>query len=167
MLGFYFCLFFYFVFIIFVHLGVVDFLWGRIGFFLLYFLNQSCPQTYDSWRHRHVEPDESLSRTLEIRRYTFFSTVQSLRTKMAPVIGKTFIPIQPSTLLKQRAKPSTQQILRLPSVVLFLSNMVVGDGQEAWQMLLRGAPRWRPALQWHSKDKHSLTHPFPSTHPHS
>ena len=51
LLGFYFCLFFYFVFIIFVHLGVADFLWVRIRFFVLYFFNQSCPQTYDSGRH--------------------------------------------------------------------------------------------------------------------
>ena len=40
----------------------------------------------------------TLSWTLEIRRYTFFSTVQSLRTKM---IRNTFIPIQQSTPLKQ------------------------------------------------------------------
>ena len=59
-------------------------------------------------------------------------------------IGNTFthtsILNQPCTLLRQRAKPSTHQTWRLPLVVLFLSNVVVGDGQEAWEMLLSTAP---------------------------
>ena len=53
---------FLFVFILFflVLLGVVIFLWRRIGFFFLcfVFLNLSCKQTYDSWRLGHVEPDD-------------------------------------------------------------------------------------------------------------
>ena len=52
----------------------------------------------------------------------------------------TSIPIHPCTLLKQRAKPSAHQTGRLRLVVLFLSNVVVGDGQEAWEMLLSTAP---------------------------
>ena len=36
-----------------------------------------------------------------------------------------------------RAKPSTRQTWRLHSLVPFLSSVVVGDGQEAWQMLRR------------------------------
>ena len=31
-------------------------------------------------------------------------------------------------------------------------------------MLLRGAPRWRPALQWHSKDIRSYIHSYPLMH---
>ena len=65
---------------------------------------------------------------------------------MLKTFTHTSIPIHPCTLLKQRAKPSTHQTGRLRLVVLFLSNVVVGNGQEAWQMLLRRAPRRRPAL---------------------
>ena len=48
---------------------------------------------------------------------------------------------------KLRAKPSTDQTWRLPSVVLLLSNVVVADFQEAWHLLLRTAPCWRPCRQ--------------------
>ena len=54
-------------------------------------------------------------------------------------IGKTFthtsIPIHPCTLPKQ-SSPSMTPSFSSP----LLSNMVVVDGQEAWQMLLRTAP---------------------------
>ena len=57
----------------------------------------------------------------------------------------TSIPIHPCTLLKQRAKPSTHQTSCLPFLVLFLSSVVVGDGQEARHQLLMTAPRLRPS----------------------
>ena len=56
----------------------------------------------------------------------------------------TSIPIHPCTLLKQGAEPSTHQTWRPHVVVLSLRNVVDGDNQEAWQMLLRTAPRRRP-----------------------
>ena len=37
--------------------------------------------------------------------------------------------------LKQKAKSSTRQTWRLRLVVFFLSNVVVGKGQEAWHLL--------------------------------
>ena len=43
------------------------------------------------------------------------------------------------------AKRSTHQTWCLPLLVLFLSNVVMGDGQEAWHLLLRTAPRQRPS----------------------
>ena len=61
----------------------------------------------------------------------------------------TSIPVQPCTLLgknknKNKTKNSTHQTCpRL--LVLFLSSVVVGDLQEAWQILLRTAPRRRPS----------------------
>ena len=42
-------------------------------------------------------------------------------------------------------KGSTYQTWCLPLLVLFLFNVVVGDGQEAWHLLLRTAPRRRPS----------------------
>ena len=43
-------------------------------------------------------------------------------------------PIHTPKIIK--AKPLTHQTERLRLVVLFLSNVVVGNGQEAWQILL-------------------------------
>ena len=66
-------------------------------------------------------------------------------------IVKTFphtsIPTHPCTLIKkerekQRAKRSTDQIWCLRLLVLFLSTLVVGGGQEAWHLM--NAPRRRP-----------------------
>ena len=52
--------------------------------------------------------------------------------------------MHPCTLLKQqREKHSTHQTRRLRLVVLFLSSVVVGDRQKAWQMLFRTGPRPR------------------------
>ncbi len=61
---------------------------GPIGFFL-FFLFFFLTRFADLWLlaiHTHM----SLSRTLEIKRYTSFSTVQILRTRIAPLIGKAF-----------------------------------------------------------------------------
>jgi len=53
--------------------------------------------------------------------------------------------MHPCILLKQRAKSSTHQTSRLRLVVRFVSNVVVGDFQEAWQMLHEAAPLRRPS----------------------
>ena len=60
-------------------------------------------------------------------------------------VTHTSIPIHPYTFLKQEAKPSAHQTRRLRLAVLFLSNVLVVDGQEAWKMLLRTDPRRRPS----------------------
>ena len=68
----------------------------------------------------------------------------------------TSIPIHPCTLLKnekekERAKRSTDQTWCLRLLVLFLSTVVLGDGQEARHLLLRTAPRRTPSRlgqQW-------------------
>ena len=52
---------------------------------------------------------------------------------------------QNKTKQKKRKKTSTHQTLSLRLLVLFLSSVVVGVGQEAWQMLLSAAPRRRPS----------------------
>ena len=49
------------------------------------------------------------------------------------------------SLNKRRAKPSTHQTWRLRFIVLFLSSVLVGDGQEAWHLLLRTAPLRKPS----------------------
>ena len=66
--------------------------------------------------------------------------------------------LSPKTVLTKNSCESVQQILQhslaekmlnspntmpFPWLVLFLSNVVVGDGQEAWQMLLRTVPHRR------------------------
>ena len=88
------------------------------------------------WRsgHRHLSPRSSVCaqewHCKDIQIKTFIHTS---------------IPIHPGTLVKQRAKPSTHQTWRFRLVVLFLSSVLVGDGQEAWQMILRTDPRGRPS----------------------
>ena len=51
------------------------------------------------------------------------------------------------TLLKKKKKKrrSTYQTWCLRLLVLFLSTVVMGDGQEAWHLILRTAPRPRPS----------------------
>ena len=58
----------------------------------------------------------------------------------------TSIPIHPCVLLKQtKSKILNSLNMILLLLVLFLSNVVGVDGQEAWQMLLTTAPRRRPS----------------------
>ena len=54
-------------------------------------------------------------------------------------------PMRTPKLSKLRAKSTTYWTWFFPLLVLFLSNVVGVDGQEAWQMLLRTAPRRRPS----------------------
>jgi len=120
------------------------FLWERNWVFssLFCFLNITCKRTYDSWWLRHVVPEDIV--IVDIGDQALDVFLHGPESTHKNGIGKTFthtsIPIQSCTLLRQRAKPSTHQTWRLPLVVLFLSNVVVGDGQEAWQMLLSTAP---------------------------
>ena len=75
---------------------------------------------------------------------------------MVKTFTHTSIPIHPCTLLKnekekERAKRSTDQTWFLRLLVLFLSTVVLGDGQEARHLLLRTAPRRTPSRlgqQW-------------------
>ena len=46
---------------------------------------------------------------------------------------------------KENKRRSTYQTWCLRLLVLFLSTVVMGDGQEAWHLLLRTAPRPRPS----------------------
>ena len=69
---------------------------------------------------------------------------------MVKTFTHTSIPIHPCTLLKnekekERAKRSTHQTRCLRLLVLFLSTVVLGDGQEARHLLLRTAPRRTPS----------------------
>ncbi len=82
-----FCLFFpfiiFFFFFFLVRFLVVVFVWvGQLFFVFCFFLTRFA----DLWLLAYM----SLSRTLEIKRYTSFSTVQILRTRIAPLIGKAF-----------------------------------------------------------------------------
>ena len=126
-----------------VHLRLV-FLWERNWFSssLFCFLNLTCKQTYDTWWLGHVVPEGIvIADTADQALDTFLHGPESTHKNG---IWKTFthtsIPNQSCTRLRQRAKPSTHQTWRLRLVVLFLSNVVVGDGQETWQMLLSTAP---------------------------
>ena len=111
----------------------------RVFFCFVFYLG--CKQTYDSWRLVHVVSADVVIADVGDQALDIFlhGHVQSLRTRMASERHSLTHPF-PSTLLKQRAKPSTHRTLRLRLVVLFLSSVVVGDGQEAWQMLISTAP---------------------------
>ena len=109
---FFFCLFVcLFCFLFLVRLGFV-FFGGGLGFSSLFcFLDINCKLTYDSWRLRHVVPDDVIIADIGEQALGIF--IHSPESTHKNLIGKTFthtsMPIQPCTLIKQRAKPSTHQ----------------------------------------------------------
>ena len=107
-------------------------------------LASAAPQA-DSWRLGHVEPDDVVIADIAGQAlHIFLHGPESARKNgMVKTFTHTSIPIHPCTLLKQRAKPSTHQTSCLPFLVLFLSSVVVGDGQEARHWLQMTAPRLR------------------------
>ena len=107
-------------------------------------LASAAPQA-DSWWFGHVEPDDVVIADIAGQALDIF--LHGPESVHKNGTGNTFthtsIPIQPCTLLKQRAKSSTHQTWCLRLVVHFLSNVLMGDGQEAWQLLHEAAPRRR------------------------
>ena len=104
-------------------------------------LVSAAPQA-DSWWLGHVEPDDVVIGDIGGQAlHIFLHGPESAHNNG--------IPIHPCTLLKkkkERAKRSTDQTWCLRLLVLFLSNVVVDDGQEAyWHLLLMTAPRRRPS----------------------
>ena len=108
----------------------------------------------DSWWLGHVVPDDVV--IADIGGQALDILLHGPESAHKNGIVKTFIhtsiPIHtPCTLLKTSNKKwikksgSTYQTWCLPLLVLFLSNVVVGDGQEAWHLLVRTAPRRRPS----------------------
>ena len=114
--------------------------WGFSTLFC--FLNLSCKQTYVSCRLGHVVPDDVVIADIGGQASDIFlhGPESARKNGIVKTFTHTSFSIHPCTLRKERAKPSTHQTWRLHLVVLFLSNNVVGDGQEAWQMLLSTAP---------------------------
>ena len=110
----------------------------------LFLLASAAPQA-DSWRLGHVEPDDVVIADIAGQALDIFlhGAVSARKNGMVKTFTHTSIPIHPCTLLKQRAKPSTHQTSCLPFLVLFLSSVVVGDGQEARHQLFMTAPRLR------------------------
>ena len=107
-------------------------------------LASAAPQA-DSWRLGHVEHDDVVIADIAGQALDIFlhGPESACKNGMLKTFTHTSIPIHPCTLLKQRAKPSTHQTSYLPFLVLFLSSVVVGDGQEARHWLLMTAPRLR------------------------
>ena len=104
----------------------------------------------DSWRLGlgHVEPYDVVIADIAGQALDIFLHGPESARKNG--IVKTFthssIPIHPRTLLKQTNSKTFNSPNMTPSFSCpILSNVVVGDGQEAWQMLLRTAPRRRPS----------------------
>ena len=108
----------------------------------------------DSWWLGHMVPDDVL--IADIGGQALDILLHGPESAHKNGIVKTFIhtsiPIYtPCTLLKNQIrndfflKGSTYQTWCLPLQVNFMSNVVVGDGQEAWHLLLRTAPRRRPS----------------------
>ena len=109
----------------------------------------------------------SLLRILQVRPETSFSMVQSLHTRMAvlrhslthpfpygcvseclntAILALVFVAHSSKKGKQKRKKTekcSTHQTGCLCLVILFLSSVLVGNFQEAWQMLLRTAPHQR------------------------
>ena len=108
----------------------------------------------DSWWLGHMVPDDVV--IADIGGQALDILLHGPESAHKNGIVKTFIhtsiPIYtPCTLLKNQIrnyfflKGSTYQTWCLPLLVNFMSNVVVGDGQEAWHLLLRTAPRRRPS----------------------
>ena len=101
----------------------------------------------DSWWLGHVETDDVViadigGQALDI----FLHGPESAHKKgILKTFTHTSISIQPHTFPKKQNKNSTHQTWCLRLIVLFLSNVVVGDFQEDWLLLLRTCLRRRPS----------------------
>ena len=116
-------------------------------------LASAAPQAY-SWWLGHVEPDDVViadigGQALDI---SLHGPESAHKNGILKTFTHTSIPIQPCTLLKRKKKKkndekhtSTHQTWCLRLIVLFLSNVVVGDFQQAWLLLLRTSLRRRPS----------------------
>ena len=104
-------------------------------------LASAAPQA-DSWWFGHVEPGDVVIADIAGQALDIFlhGPESAQKNGIVKTFTHTCIPIHLCTLLKQRAEPSTHQTWHLRLVVLFLSKVVVGDCQEAWQMLLSTSP---------------------------
>ena len=91
--------------------------------------NLTCKQTYDTWRFGHVVSEDIVIVDIADQALDIF--LHGPESAHNNGIGKTFthtsISIQSYVLLRQRPKHSTHQTWRPRLVVLFLSNVVVGD----------------------------------------
>ena len=105
----------------------------------------------DSWWLGHVEPDDVIIPDIAGQALDIFlhGPESAHKNGIVKTFTHTYIPIHPCTLLKKekekkekrrRAKCSTHQTWCFGLLVLFLSNVVVGDGKEALQILLSTAP---------------------------
>ena len=116
-------------------------------------LASAAPQAY-SWWLGHEEPDDVViadigGQALDI---SLHGPESAHKNGILKTFTHTSIPIQPCTLLKRKKKKkndekhtSTHQTWCLRLIVLFLSNVVVGDFQQAWLLLLRTSLRRRPS----------------------
>ena len=112
---------------------------------------QQCPTTApqaDSWWLGHVEPADVVISDIAGQALDIFlhGPESAHKNGIVKTFTHTSIPKHPCTLLKNKtiAKRSTHQTWCFCLLVLVLSSVLVSDGQEAWQMLLRTAPRRRP-----------------------
>ena len=84
---------------------------GELVFFFFCFLNHSSKQTYDTWRHRRVLPDDVIIADIgdQVLHIYVHGPVSTHKNGIGKTFTHTSIPFQLATLLKQRAKPSTHE----------------------------------------------------------
>ena len=106
-------------------------------------LASAAPQA-DSWWRGHVEPDDVVIADIAGQALDIFlhGPVSARKNGILKSFTHTSIPIHTTksnskTLNSPNFKPSFSCPL--------LSNVLMGDSQEAWQMLLRTAPRRKPS----------------------
>ena len=140
-------------------------------------LASAAPQA-DSWWLGHVEPDDVLIADIAGQALDIFlhGPESAHKNGFLKTFTHTSIPIHPCTLLKNKskqktiAKRSTYQTWCFRLLVLFLSSVLVGDDQEAWQRIFKTAPRRRSCRlgqYWQNICRcvqHILQH-FPTTIP--
>ena len=113
-------------------------------------LVSAAPQA-DSWWLGHLKPDDVVIADIEGQALDIFlhGPESAHKNGIVKTFTHTSIPIHPCTLLKNKskqkttAKRSTHQTWCFRLLVLFLSSVLVGDDQEAWQRIFKTAPRRR------------------------
>ena len=110
-------------------------------------LASAAPQA-DSWRLGHVEPGDVVIADIAGQALDIFLHGQSrvCAQEWHRKDIQSHIHSHPPTHTTKRNSKTLNSTNMTPSFSCpLLSSVVVGDGQEAWQMLLRTAPRRRPS----------------------
>ena len=124
-------------------------------------LASAAPQA-DSWWH--VEPDDVVIADIGGQALDIFlhGPESPHKSGILKIFTRSSIPIEPCTFIKRNTKkqnktnPANNSIHQTSFSCPLLSDVLVFDGQEAWQVHLRTSPRRRPSRLVDSSDRKQL-----------